>query len=166
MARELQEERRASDYERLYAECRSAYDEIINFISSPPFRAVYDELMALPEAERPTFVAQVLLNDEELLRRGVTRPANLLIQRSAFGDRRPTLFCVKKWLPSDLRMYWENVNITFDNEYNDNAIARDETAWRPPLPVALQHEYLAGKLDDAAVEAVIDALGPATRLDL
>jgi len=166
MTRELQTSRVSGDYERLFAACRTGYDEIIDFVTSAPFRAVYDELMALPPTERPTFVTKVLLNDEELSSRGVIRPPQLLILRSAFGDRRPTLFCVKKWLPPDLRMFWENVNITFDNDYIDSSIARDATAWRPPLPVGLQHEYLSGNLDDASVDAVIDALRPVTKLDL
>jgi len=143
-----------------------AYDEIINFVTSDPFKAVYEELMSLEPTQRPKFVADVLLDDRELAKRGVVRPPGLLILRSAFGDRRPTLFCVKKWLPSDLHMFWENVNITFDNHYDDAAIPRDESAWRPPLPVPLQHEYLSGNLRESDVEAILDALRPLTRLDL
>ena len=166
MSRELKSQRTEADYEALKTACRAGYDEIISFVSSEPFRTVYDEMMSLPSKERPKFVVDVFLNDAELKRRGVNRPASLLIQRSAFGDRRPTLFCVKKWLPRELHMFWENVNFTFDNEYEDGAIPRDETAWRPPLPVALQHEYLSGNMSDTDVEAVIEALKPATRLGL
>jgi hypothetical protein len=99
-----------------------------------------------------------------LAKRGVERPPDLLIQRSAFGDRRPTLFCVKKWLPPD--MFWENVNITFDNEFDDNAIPRDESAWRAPVPVALQHEYLSGNLSEAEVDSIVNALQSLTKPDI
>jgi hypothetical protein len=63
-------------------------------------------------------------------------------------------------------MFWENVNYTFDNEFDDDAIPRDERAWGAPLPVPLQHEYLSGNLSESEVDAVIDELQPRTRLDL
>jgi len=158
MAQEFTDNRSPKDYERLYAACRSGYDEIIDFVTSDAFKAVYNELMSLSPMQRPKFVVEVLLNDSELAKRGVERPPDLLIQRSAFGDRRPTLFCVKKWLPPECRVFWENVNITFDNEYDDNAIPRDESAWRAPLPVALQHEYLSGNMSETEVDSIVDAL--------
>ena len=71
--------------------------------------------MDLSSHDQPEFVVNVLLNDIELQNRGVNRPKNLFIMRTAFGDRRPTLFCVKKWLSRDLNVFWENVNINFVN---------------------------------------------------
>jgi hypothetical protein len=166
MTRELTIERSQKDYQRLEVELRSAYSEIIDFVTTEPFKAVYNELMSLSPTDRPQFVVDVILNDDVLAKRGVTRPPDLLILRSAFGDRRPTLFCVKKWLPPDLRMFWENANITFDNDYDDDSIPRDESAWRPPLPVPIQHEYLSGNLESADVDSVVDALRPLTSLNL
>lgn len=162
----LKESRTGVDRELLFAEMRRGYDRIIEFVTSPAFRAVHGELMSLPPKSRPRFVSEVLLNDDELRKRGVERPPDLLIQRSAFGDQRPTLFCVKKWLPRELHMFWENVNITFDNEYDDDAVPRDGTAWRPPLPVGIQDALLSGKLSDSDADAVVEALDQVTRLDI
>ncbi len=163
---ELAATRTREDYERLYDWCRAGYDEIIDFITTDEFKSAHAELMALPLEQRPQFVVDVFLNDAELERRGIRRPRDLHILRSAFGDRRPTLFCVKKWLPPELRMFWENVNITFDNEFEDDTIPRDEQAWRPPLPVEIQHEYLSGNLSEEVVEQIIKELEPSTVLGL
>src|SRR5436190_20293634 len=97
------------DREELSAVMRSTYDEIIDFITTPAFRAVYDELCGLPETERIGFVNHVVLQPEELAKRGVNVPEGILIQASAFGDRRPTLFAVKKFLPPKYHGAWENV---------------------------------------------------------
>jgi hypothetical protein len=75
---------------------RRTYDEIIDFVTTPEFEALMEEMGRLPAVERPRFVVSVLLNDEALKNRGIVVPDGLLIQRSAFGDRRPTLFVVKK----------------------------------------------------------------------
>jgi hypothetical protein len=165
MASEQARERPRQDdvYERLYDACRSAYDEIIDFVTTDAFKALYRELMSLEPTKRPTFVVDVLLKDSELAKRGIIRPVHLLIQRSAFGDRRPTLFCVKKFLPPEFQTFWKNVNVTFDNEFDDDAIPRDARAWRAPLPVAIQHEYLSGNLNEAEVDAIASALHPADR---
>lgn len=166
MARELTPARNAEDYQHLREVCRTEYDRLIDFITTDDFKVTYEELMALPPVERPQFVVDVFLDDAELEKRGIHRPSDLLILRSAFGDRRPSLFCVKKWLPPELHMFWENVNVTFDNEFEDEEIPKDERAWRPPLPVALQHEYLSGNLTDDDVEYLIKALEPTTTLGL
>jgi hypothetical protein len=134
--------------EELSAVMRQVWGELIEFVNTPKFRGVVTELMSLPRAERPGFVARVLLQREELARRGVEIPDGILIQTSSFGDRRPTLFVVKKFLPSKYHGAWENLNITFDNEYPDEQVPRDpESAWRRPLNVALQNAALAGDLD-------------------
>ncbi|NJO43232.1 MAG: hypothetical protein HC769_25440 [Cyanobacteria bacterium CRU_2_1] len=123
---------------------RVTYDELIDFVTTPEFRAVMEEFGDLPSQERPAFVLSVLLSKEELARRGVHIPDGILIQRSAFGDRRPTLFYVKKYLPDKYSDVWQNVNLTFDNEFLDEDISRaPEVAWRQPLPVHLQAEVMA-----------------------
>ena len=108
-------------------------DKIIAFVTSEQFRAVMDEMSDLSHLERPLFVHDVLLNDTELKKRGVIAPEGILIQRSAFGDRRPTLFAVKHFLPEKYRNVWENVNITFDNEYLTEVPRDREICWRAPL---------------------------------
>jgi hypothetical protein len=127
---------------------RAAYDQLIDFVTTQPFKTVMAEMNSLKPTKRPAFVASVLLNDEELSRRGVQRPSDILIQRSAFGDRRPTLFCVKKLLPEKYACVWKNVNITFDNEFEDSSVSRDaDKAWRIPLPVHLQAMAMAEEKD-------------------
>jgi hypothetical protein len=164
--RTLKDERLPTDYQSLYQACRAAYDDLIAFVTTPEFRAAHDEMVRLDPRDRPAFVKRVFLDDRELLARGIKRPDDVMIQRSAFGDRRPTLFAVKKWLPSELQMFWENVNITFDNEYDDASIARDATAWKPPVPVDVQDAYIAGRLNTADLDALVAELEPLTRLGL
>lgn len=130
--------------EELEAVMRSHYAEIIEFVTTPEFRSAMEEMTSLLPEERPNFVYDVLLNDDELAKRGIRRPNGLLIQRSAFGDRRPTLFVVKKFLPEKYKNVWQNVNITFDNAFLDESVSRDPaTSWRPPLPVELQAAAMA-----------------------
>jgi hypothetical protein len=132
----------------LAAAMRQTYDELIEFVTQPAFQAVYNELRKLPATERPAFVNKVLLRPEELERRGVRVPPGILIQTSAFGDRRPTLFAVKKFLRVEFHDAWENVNLTFDNEYDDKDVSRDLTvAWRKPLPVGLQNALIGSNID-------------------
>jgi hypothetical protein len=55
---------------------------------------------------------------------------------------------VKKFLPVKFHAAWENVNLTFDNEYNDKDVSRDPAvAWRKPLPVSLQNALIAEHID-------------------
>jgi hypothetical protein len=134
--------------EELTSVMRSIYEELLTFISTPSFRALFKELMDLPPKDRPDFVTKVLLNEEELKRRHVDVPEGILIQMSAFGDRRPTLFAVKKFLPDEYRGAWRNCNITFFNEFKDDEISRDPAdAWRMPLPVNIQNELIAEGID-------------------
>lgn len=124
---------------------REHYDKIIDFVTSKAFLAAMEEMSAMSHLERPSFVVDVLLSQEELSRRGIAVPDGILIQRSAFGDRRPTLFAVKHFLPAQYSDVWQNVNITFDNEYLDQQVSREKNVcWRPPLSPALQAEKMAG----------------------
>ncbi|HJP60218.1 MAG TPA: hypothetical protein VJ865_09465 [Gemmatimonadaceae bacterium] len=123
---------------------REAYDAIIAFVATPSFRAFHEEMMGLAPAERPGFISSTLFDPAERMRRGIDLPEGILIQTSAFGDRRPTLFAVKKMMPVKYAVAWENMNLTFNNEFMDEDVSRsDENAWRPPLPVKLQNELLA-----------------------
>lgn len=117
---------------------RSTYDELIEFVMSKDFKATLDELYDLPPLQRPRFVREVILEPSELKRRGVTVPHGVLLQRSAFGDKRPTLFVVKKYLPSKYHAAWENVNLTFDQVHDGAACAQGVDAWQKPLPIEVQ----------------------------
>jgi hypothetical protein len=123
---------------------RAAYADLIDFVTTPEFEAIMQEFGKIRSYERPSFVSSVLLNKEELAKRGVHTPEDILIQRSAFGDRRPTLFCVKKYLPEKYADVWKNVNLTIDNRFADKSVSREpEMAWREPLPVDMQAEAIA-----------------------
>jgi hypothetical protein len=134
---------RTYDQAELAGVMRQTYEELIAFVTSPEFKAVLTEMNTLPPEAHPTFVKLVLLNKEALTARGVSVPEGILIQRSSFGDRRPTLFVVKKFLPEKYHDSWENVNLTCDAVYDDADVSRDaEVAWRPPLPPELQAQLM------------------------
>ena len=147
----------SADITRLHDESKQGYDEIIQFVTTPEFNSIYNELMDLSIFEQPKFVVNVLLNDIELQNRGVNRPQNLFIMRTAFGDKRSTLFCVKKWLSRDLNVVWENVNIIFDTNSKEE-VSNGTSTFRSPVPVAIQHEYLSGRLEKEEVDEVVNVL--------
>ncbi|MFI2184606.1 hypothetical protein [Streptomyces sioyaensis] len=105
----------------LAAEVNSALSEVATFVCSPEMRGVIQELYDLAEEERASYVLSVLLNEGELRKRKIIIPSGMVIQRSAFRDNRPTLFCVTKHLPPGLG--WEKVTITFDNTSGMPALA-------------------------------------------
>lgn len=147
------------DRDELASAMRESYDDLIEFITRPAFQAMHAELMALPAPDRPDFVCSVVLNPDELAARGIDVPDGVLIQASAFGDRRPTLFAVKKFLPEKFHKAWENVNWTFSNDFDIENIRRDpENSWRPPLPVSLQNRLMSSDsdLESVPVEAGIN----------
>jgi hypothetical protein len=130
--------------DELQAVMREHYDKLIAFASSPGFKLVFEDLMQLHPQHRPAFVQNVLLDAAKLAAYGVKVPEGILIQRSAFGDRRPTLFAVKHFLPEKYRNVWENVNLTFDNEHTDDSVSRDkDVCWRAPLQPTLQAAAIA-----------------------
>lgn len=130
--------------DELAAAMRKNYDDLIAVVAQPAFQEFYFEMMALPQTDRPSFVASNLFDVSVRERRGINVPPGVLVQASAFGDRRPTLFVLKKLLPEKFGASWRNVNLTFDNEFEDSTVPRDQdSAWRDPLPVARQNAALA-----------------------
>lgn len=92
------------------AETRQSLLDITHFCRSDAFRHVLRELYDLDGPGRTAFVRDVLLDRDELASRGVILPEDMVLQRSAFADRRPTLFCVSK----PLSVGGAKVTITFD----------------------------------------------------
>ena len=132
------------DRPALQAAMRKAYDSLIDFVTTDAFKTLMEDLGALHPIHRPKFVFDVLLSDKALAARGIKRPENILIQRSAFGDRRPTIFVVKRFLPEEFSNVWQNVNITFDNQFIDSTVKRDpDISWRKPLPISDQAAAMA-----------------------
>jgi hypothetical protein len=98
----------------------SAMAEIDDFVSTKQFQAVFSEMSRLPLELRHEFVELVWVNPDALQARGLVTPPGITIQRSAFGDKRPTLFCVCKLLPDGL--LWHKVTITIDNPAGPPAV--------------------------------------------
>lgn len=86
---------------------------IAQYTSSERFRQMYDAMADMTYEAKTHFVRTVLLNPRELERRGLTPPPGVRIQRSEFGDRRPTVFCVTQALPEGAQ--WKRMTITFDH---------------------------------------------------
>lgn len=131
-----------------------AMEDIANFVSSPHFQAVFNEMELLPEHLRHEFVELVWLDPDELKRRGLEVPPDLLIQRSFFGDKRPTLFCVNKFLPTGLG--WKRVTVTYDNQTVGNKpafVLEEDGSTFIPL---IRHEYNA----EAYTEQIRSTIDP------
>jgi hypothetical protein len=126
----------------------AAYHELIEFATTTAFQSLLTEMYELPATERPHFVNQVVLNQTAMQKRGIVPPSGIYIQRSSFGDRRPTLFCIKKFIPEEFQSHWQNANITFDNLTNVDDVPRDARAWRPPLPFDVQQGLVTGALNE------------------
>ena len=127
---------------------RQIYDELIELTLTDAFKAMHAELMSLPKTKRMDFVYGVVCQPEERAKRGVVAADGILFQTSAFGDRRPTLFVIKKFLPERYHGAWENLNITFDNPHDDASVSRDPAmAWRAPLPIGVQSAAMASGIE-------------------
>lgn len=98
--------------EAVQKEAREGFEEIRDFITTDAFIALLGELYDLAPEDRDGFVREVLLDPGQLTKRGIQTPRGIKIQRSQFGDHRPTIFCVTKLMPDGVR----KVTYTFDNE--------------------------------------------------
>ena len=54
--------------DELYGIMRTTYDELINFVTTPAFKAFHKELMGLLPKKRPSFVAKVLFDPDERIK--------------------------------------------------------------------------------------------------
>ncbi len=132
---------------------REYYDDLITFTRQPAFQLLFEEMMSLKPNERPMYVHNIWMNAKERERRGLQVPEDILIQTSAFGDRRPTLFVIKKFLPKKYHVAWENVNWTFNNEFNEEDVPFDvESSWRLPLSVSVQNALISNNISLQSVE--------------
>jgi len=102
------------DADSLANEMERSIGAIGQFVKRREFKQLLAELRAVPPSGRAEFVEEVLLDANELARRGICVPDGMVIQRSYFADNRPTLFCVTKRLP-DPNSKWK-VTITFDSD--------------------------------------------------
>lgn len=102
---------------QLKVETEESVLEIARFVNAEEFQSLLGELWDTPPEERREFVQCVVLNEEELADRGINVPEDMVIQRSAFADQRPTLFCVSKKLSNEDT----KVTVTFDNVDNSGA---------------------------------------------
>lgn len=92
-------------------EMKHGWLELQTFVASLPFKELLSELDGKDEPEQREFVAEVLLNREELAKRHVKLPPGIIIQTSEFEALGPDLFVVKKFVRPGI-----NVNVTFFTE--------------------------------------------------
>lgn len=98
----------------LEAAMRAQFAVLRTVYESTPFRAVLDELWNLaPGTMRRRFVRDVLLDEQARSARGIRLPAEVELQRTWFGDDRPTLFALVAHLPDGLT--WKKVTFTVDD---------------------------------------------------
>lgn len=98
--------------EAIKDEVRRGLEEIRDYITTDPFVRMLEELYALQPSDRDAFVRTQLLDAAHLRERDITPPADIKVQRSQFGDDRPTIFCVTKLMSDGIR----KVTYTFDND--------------------------------------------------
>lgn len=98
--------------EAVQVEARAGLEEIRDLITTDEFISLLGELYDNAPEDRDAFVRKVLLDPAELANRGIKVPAGIKIQRSQFGDYRPTIFCVAKVMSDGVR----KVTFTFDSE--------------------------------------------------
>ena len=92
-------------------ECKNILLYLRDFASNKGFQQLLSELYKLPADERNNFVQENIINSTKLVARGIIVPKDIIIQRSAFADNRPTLFCITKYRPDGL----SKLTITFDS---------------------------------------------------
>jgi hypothetical protein len=119
----VDEDHRREQRQRVIQE---AIGKIGSFVTTPAFRALMEECFAKDSAERPAFVSNVVLNEDERVRRGIIVPDDMVVLRSSFDDGRPTLFAVSKLV--DLAQPWHRVTVTFDDGPGTNARFAGSTA--------------------------------------
>ncbi len=123
---------------------KNAYKDLLKYVEQPQFLDFYKKLMDLDPKERPNFVKIRLFTKDGLDNLNLQPPDGILIQTSSFGDRRPTLFAVKKMMPQKYQLVWENMNITFNNEFTtDDFPINSKSGWRAPLPVGVQNGLIS-----------------------
>lgn len=99
-------------------EVRAGLEEIRDFITQEEFISVLIDLYDRAPEDRDQFVRETLLDENEMRRRGIVAPDDIKIQRSQFGDQRPTIFCVTKLMSDGVR----KVTYTFDNSLDGAAV--------------------------------------------
>lgn len=97
--------------EAVRTEVRAGLEDIRDFVTTDPFVTLLEELYELEPEQRDDFVRSTLLDEEQLAARDVHVPDGMKIQRSQFGDGRPTLFAVTKVMADGVR----KVTYTFDS---------------------------------------------------
>jgi hypothetical protein len=124
--------------EKFGEEVHARTTEIAEFVFTVEFRSLLSELYSKTPSERHEFVREVVINPDELAKRGISVPEGMTLQRSAFADGRPTLFCVTKYLSDGKR----KVTITFDNPTNDHPM--ESSPWAKYLVPELIESEIRG----------------------
>lgn len=80
-----------------YEESLSILKDIKSFAKQNNFQELLNELYSQPVEKMNAFVHDKIINEGALRERGVEVPDDIIVQRSAFADDRPTLFCITKY---------------------------------------------------------------------
>lgn len=94
-----------------YQEGKAILLYLREFASDDRFQKLLSQLYALPAEQRNAFVKSSIINTESLAKSGLSVPKDIIIQRSAFSDNRPTLFCLTKYRADGKT----KLTITFDS---------------------------------------------------
>lgn len=97
-----------------YLEAKSILLYLRDFASNDNFQSLLTEMYALPKESRSSFVQNQVINSNSLNRRNISVPNDIIVQRSAFADNRPTLFCLTKYRADG----HSKMTITFDSSMN------------------------------------------------
>jgi hypothetical protein len=93
-----------------YNESKSILAYLKTFASKSEFQLLLQELYSKSGDARSKFVHDVIINPGEIAKRGIIVPNDIIIQRTAFADNRPTLFCLTKYKADGIT----KLTITYD----------------------------------------------------
>jgi hypothetical protein len=100
------------DADSMRADVKRGLEDIREFVSTDEVLNLLDHVYGLPMDDRDEFVRTVVLDEAVLAEKwGIVPPPGIKLQRSQFGDGRPTIFCVVRVLADGIR----KVTFTFDS---------------------------------------------------
>lgn len=93
-----------------YNEALNILRDLKKFSEQENFQTLLNELYSKPVEKMHDFVYENIINKKAIEKRDIDVPSDILIQRSAFSDNRPTLFCVTKYAKNGTTKF----TITYD----------------------------------------------------
>lgn len=87
------------------------FEQIFHFIETREFQSLLDEIRKTSKEDRKVLIRQILIDKNELKKRNIKLPEDLIMQRSKFSDNSLTLFCITKYISKDKKItytFYEN----------------------------------------------------------